>query len=201
MDIIFNPPLLVVLISLLFYFYLKKASKNPILVQGNFIASYQFPPSLKIKLQQVYPHLAEEQVELAIEGLRTYFQVCNMARNDTEQIAMPSVVVDAAWHQFILHTKDYAQFCDQAFSRFLHHSPAEGLISQTEAQDAMRHTFKQACRMYGISRKRPEKLPPLFTLDARLNIPQGFIYTLDCLTQNDGSYCLSHIKCTANIKK
>ena len=38
----------------------------------------------------------------------------------------PSARVDIGWHAFILHTRDYAEFCDRIAGRFLHHVPAEG---------------------------------------------------------------------------
>jgi hypothetical protein len=38
-------------------------------------------------------------------------------------IAMPSPAVDEIWHQFILCTKKYMEFCHQHFGRFLHHTP------------------------------------------------------------------------------
>lgn len=33
------------------------------------------------------------------------------------------VVLDEYWHVFILHTRDYAAFCDAHFGFFIHHSP------------------------------------------------------------------------------
>jgi len=35
----------------------------------------------------------------------------------------PSRVVDCAWHAFMLDSVPYARWCDQHFSRYLHHSP------------------------------------------------------------------------------
>lgn len=35
----------------------------------------------------------------------------------------PSAMVDKGWHAFILYTKDYAQYCDKAAGRFIHHNP------------------------------------------------------------------------------
>ena len=35
----------------------------------------------------------------------------------------PSPLVDDFWHTFLLHTKAYAEFCEQRFGRFLHHQP------------------------------------------------------------------------------
>jgi hypothetical protein len=201
MDILLNPAVLIVVVITLFIVYLKKAGESPKMVHGNFIRTYLFPESLKHKLIEHYPHLNQDQADEIIEGLRTYFQICNLTRNESEEIAMPSRAVDSAWHEFILHTELYAQFCEQAFGRFLHHRPAEGMESQTEAQLAMTYTYEQACIMFTISVKHPAKLPPLFALDARLRIPQGFIYSLDCLAKNDGKFCLSHIGSPAQYKK
>lgn len=35
----------------------------------------------------------------------------------------PSQAVDVGWHTWILHTVDYAAFCDQVAGRFIHHVP------------------------------------------------------------------------------
>lgn len=35
----------------------------------------------------------------------------------------PSDLVDIGWHAFILHTVDYAAFCDRVAGRFVHHVP------------------------------------------------------------------------------
>lgn len=37
----------------------------------------------------------------------------------------PSPEVDKGWHAFILHTADYADFCDRVADRFIHHLPDE----------------------------------------------------------------------------
>jgi hypothetical protein len=200
MSYILHPIPLIILILILFIRYLIKIAKDPKMVRGNFIADYQFPPSINHKLTEKYPHLNSAQVDEIIDGLRTYFQICNRANDNNENLAMPSQAVDAAWHEFILHTKLYSQFCEPAFGRFLHHSPAEGMVSQTQANLAMRLTYKHACMLFGISRKKPHKLPPIFALDAQLNIPQGFNYSLKCLHQNDGSFCLSDIGCMSDYK-
>jgi hypothetical protein len=38
----------------------------------------------------------------------------------------PSELVDAGWHAFILHTRDYADFCHRVAGRYLHHVPTGG---------------------------------------------------------------------------
>ncbi|MCM3920728.1 hypothetical protein ND748_03430 [Frankia sp. AiPs1] len=38
----------------------------------------------------------------------------------------PSTAVDAGWHAFLLHTRDYASFCARVAGRFIHHEPTDG---------------------------------------------------------------------------
>ncbi|WP_119731749.1 glycine-rich domain-containing protein [Thermomonospora amylolytica] len=35
----------------------------------------------------------------------------------------PSRAVDVGWHTFVLHTREYAEFCDRIAGRFIHHTP------------------------------------------------------------------------------
>ena len=37
----------------------------------------------------------------------------------------PSNLVDIGWHTFLLHTRDYAEFCDRIAGRFIHHEPED----------------------------------------------------------------------------
>lgn len=87
-----------------------------------FIEQYQFPNALKQKLQQNYPDLNDEEIDLVFEALRDFFQLHVIYSGMA--FSMPSKIVDEAWHQMILFTKTYQAFCKQAFGRFLHHSPA-----------------------------------------------------------------------------
>ena len=41
------------------------------------------------------------------------------------QSLAPSQLVDYGWHAFILHTVDYARFCEQVVGRFVHHVPTD----------------------------------------------------------------------------
>ena len=38
----------------------------------------------------------------------------------------PSADADRAWHEFILFTRDYDQYCQERFGRFIHHEPHDG---------------------------------------------------------------------------
>lgn len=162
-----------------------------------FIDDYDFHPAVLNKFREVRPGLSEAQEELVLAGLRDYFHLCNQAKR--RMVAMPSQVVDDAWHAFILFTRAYDQFCRQAFGRFLHHTPAEAMQAPTLAQDGIKRSWRLACARDGIDPKTPARLPLLFSIDTDLDIPNGFRYVLNCNavpgTQHAGSYCASHIGC------
>ena len=163
-----------------------------------FIDRYPFTGILDQRLAARRPELTPDQRAEVFAGLRDYFQICQRAGR--RLVAMPSQAVDDAWHEFILFTRQYAQFCRSAFGRFLHHTPAEAMRSPTQASDGIKRTWRLACAGEGIDPERPQRLPRLFAMDAALLIAGGFIYQLDCLAAGcDGAmgagFCASHIGC------
>jgi hypothetical protein len=50
-----------------------------------------------------------------------FLDVCAHA----ERTVSPPARVDGAWHRFILLTRDYAEYCEKRFGRFIHHEPTE----------------------------------------------------------------------------
>lgn len=163
-----------VLLLLLVHSYLemKQCKRRAI-----FLENHVFPCAIKKELATHYPHLSDTQVALVIQGLRQYFQLCNLAGQQT--VSMPSRVVDAAWHEFILLTHSYAQFCENGLGRFLHHLPAAEESSSKSILEGLKVAWIHACRWENIDQKRPSRLPFLFGIDAALQIPDGFIHALN----------------------
>ena len=97
--------------------------------------------------------------------------------------------MDTAWHEFILHTQGYQRWCDAAFGRLLHHTPAEVLGRDARRNDGLRRTWYWACREESINPRQPSRLPLLFALDTKLGIAGGFHYVPDCnaTARHDGS--------------
>ena len=165
-----------------------------------FIRAYRFPPALMAKLRQRRP-LETGQWERVLTQLRQYFLVCNGAKG--RMAAMPSQVVDDAWHEFILFTRAYNDFCRQGLGRFLHHTPAEAMETPTRAQEGLRRTWRLACELEGIDPANPTRLPALFAMDSELGIEDGYHYRLDCLRSNGGetnTFCASHIGCDSQYE-
>ena len=143
-----------------------------------FIREAPLPQFLKRKLRETYPHLAVRDVELVERGLRQFFLAC--ARSQRKFVAMPSQVVDAMWHEFILHTRAYRDWCQLSLGWFLHHTPALALGTQAPNNDGLRRAWYWACRDEAINPQAPSRLPLLFALDAKLGIANGFHYVPDC---------------------
>jgi hypothetical protein len=95
-------------------------------------------------------------------------------------VGMPSKAVDTAWHEFILHTRAYAQWCDIAFGKLLHHTPAEALGTSTARNDGLRRAWVWACKEDGIPPNEALSLPLLFAIDAKLEIEGGYRYLANC---------------------
>lgn len=156
-----------------------------------FIRESRFPPFLVTKLRGKYPQLSVGDVDLVMRGLRHFFVA--YLRSDRKFVAMPSQVVDFAWHEFILHTRAYQLWCDAAFGKLLHHTPAEVLGRDPRRNDGLRRTWYWACKEESIDPRQPSRLPLLFALDKKFDIAGGFAYVPDCrdIDRQSGSdvYC------------
>jgi hypothetical protein len=146
------------------------------------VARDPLPPHLRGKLRAEYPALSDAQIDDVERGLRQYFAAYASAGG--RFVAMPSKVVDALWHEFILHTRAYDGFCRRAFGRMLHHTPAEAFPEGAPRDDKLRAGLRRAwywsCREEKIDPRKPNRLPLLFALDAALLIPGGYRYVPDC---------------------
>jgi hypothetical protein len=109
--------------------------------------------------------------------------------------------LDDLWHEFILYTRNYQQFCDQAFGRFLHHTPAVVLGSVKTDNEGLRRVWWYCCREENIDPRKATRLPLLFAIDRKLGIGDGFVYELDCTSrpQRDGAstHCADDMSSTS----
>jgi len=149
-----------------------------------FIRTYRFPRSLFNAFRETHPQLDDKDAFLVSRALRAFFLV--HLRTRPRSIGMPSRIVDDLWHAFILDTRAYEAFCRQAFGGLLHHVPAAKMEPGISSDDAMRLTWRHACREENIDWKRPSRLPLLFAIDAKLHIPNGNVWRLEAPVRVDG---------------
>ncbi|MGM3277225.1 glycine-rich domain-containing protein [Ralstonia sp. 24A2] len=146
-----------------------------------YIQNYAWPPGLLERFAEKHPALSPIQREQVVRGLRQFFIV--HLRSDCDYVSMPSRVVDDLWHEFILYTREYRDFCRQAFGKFLDHLPSAALSPlRKQSNIGLRRTWWWACKDEAINPRKPKGLPLLFAIDHQLAIPNGFYYVPDCAT-------------------
>ena len=143
-----------------------------------FVRKYALPKGLDVRFLNRRPGLTPQQVDMVNNALRQYFKIALAANR--KMVAMPSQAADDLWHEFILYTRNYQAFCDRAFGRYLHHTPAEAMKGAHTQSNALRRAWRLACAQEGINPIKPHRLPMLFAIDGLLNISDGFHYTPDC---------------------
>jgi hypothetical protein len=159
--------------------------------RAEFIRHYAFPSGLIEKLQAKRPGVAAKDGQLVARALRQFF-LAHLA-SGRQFVSMPSQIADDLWHEFILYTRNYEDFCRRAFGRFMHHTPAVVLGAAQQSNAGLRRTWWHCCKDENINPRKPTRLPLLFAIDAKLGIADGFRYVPDCSAlreSGDGSvYC------------
>ena len=139
-------------------------------LRRQFVRDAALPRFMMDKLLAAFPQMKASDADLVLRGLRQFFMA--HLRSDRKFVGMPSKVVDAAWHEFILHTQAYQAWCHSAFGSLLHHTPAEVMgRSNVKRNDGLRRTWYWACKEESIDPRNPTRLPLLFALDKNSALP------------------------------
>jgi hypothetical protein len=128
-----------------------------------------------VELAKTYPWLDKKETQLVARALRHYFLL--HARSRHTVVAMPSKVVDALWHAFILDTRAYQSFCRAAFGAYFHHIPESAMAAVGQGAAASWHTWRLSCLEENINPGKATRLPLLFAIDAKLAIPGATHYS------------------------
>ena len=121
-------------VAVIIWFYLRA------LRRAEFIRAYAFPKGLYDKFAARRPELERKDFALVARGLRQFFLA--YLKSGRRFVSMPSQAADDLWHEFILYTKNYEQFCAKAFGGFLHHSPAAVLTpAQQQGNEGLRRVW------------------------------------------------------------
>lgn len=146
--------------------------------RADYIRTYMFPKGIFERLQARRPELSLKDCQLTARALRQFFLA--HLKSGRRFVSMPSQAADDLWHELILYTRHYDAFCNKAFGRFMHHTPAVVLGSDKQNNAGLRRIWWYTCLDENINPQNPTRLPLLFALDSKLNIPDGFRYSPDC---------------------
>jgi len=75
-------------------------------------------PEVILRIMDKVP-CTQEHAEALFEEMKQYLSRSAVSKKRSS----PTKEVDVAWHEFILFTRDYAEFCHVHFGRFMHHVP------------------------------------------------------------------------------
>ncbi|MEK6820985.1 MAG: hypothetical protein AABY11_01125, partial [archaeon] len=60
-----------------------------------------------------------------------------------QPIGMVSPRVDAVWHEFILHTREYVDFCNTVVGNYFHHAPATEAEESADSAKTFHQLYQQ----------------------------------------------------------
>lgn len=94
-----------------------RASLHPDISESE-VMSFQFDDLID-RMEDKFDWDRKRALEV-FEDLKRFLFLCGAS---TDGPFAPSVPIDEMWHNFILFTEDYYNFCQSFFKRFIHHRP------------------------------------------------------------------------------
>ena len=117
---------------------------NPLAKSFDEVMAYQHS-DLVARLQRKLGITAEQATAL-FEDTKRFLYLCGVT---TCSGFSPSSVIDEGWHNFILFTKDYYEFCHTFFGRFIHHLPKNKEEGEKGGKYSAQRTLVAAQKMFG----------------------------------------------------
>lgn len=106
------------------------AYENPVLLEH--FATYYFA-------------MSPEETNDVFTEMKRWLWLCAQAYDDRQSgkpdvpqrlnVQSGMVIIDVLWHVFILHSREYAKFCEEHFGKFIHHSPAHPEFEPPTAEE------------------------------------------------------------------
>ena len=138
-----------------------EATTAPDLSPAKIFAALDYQAPFLIE-KLVKDHIVDtpEEAEALFAEVKRYLVIA--ALDSDKSWHMYSLRIDECWHQFILFTKQYVEFCKLYFGRYVPHAPSNS--PQSEVQPKARTTFREFNARYQELFQSP--LPEIW-VDAR----------------------------------
>lgn len=99
---------------------------KPLAEQLETALSKDFVERLKYRVLQEQPDMSSEQFECLFFELKRYFLLTSVLKS----VPMFSPQVDHLWHEMLMFTREYEQFCKQFVGYTIHHEPHAETVPQ-----------------------------------------------------------------------
>lgn len=83
----------------------------------NTVMAYEHPELVE-RFKRKFELTGADATQLFADTKR-YLYLCAV----TNKPLAPPAVIDHGWHEFLMYTKDYQEFCATHFGKFVHHTP------------------------------------------------------------------------------
>lgn len=105
------------------------------------VLAYQHDPLVGRIMKEL--GIEEPKARQIFEDTKRFLFICGTCNGKWS----PSMEIDEGWHNFIMFTQDYADFCNRFFGRFIHHVP--NLPGETPDKSRPRRTLVAAIQLFG----------------------------------------------------
>lgn len=101
--------------------------------------------------------LPQEECEELFEQVKRWLWLGNQSKCDGFELSIDQTlcVIDEMWHNFVLFTRDYQEFCESRFGYLIHHAPAT-MAEDEEAGRVRRSMSPEAYLQYLSDKKRKQ---------------------------------------------
>ncbi|WP_439675880.1 glycine-rich domain-containing protein [Embleya sp. MST-111070] len=86
---------------------------------------------LTARIRADRPEIDADLADRIVTGTAEFLTV---SAADPRARMVPSALIDVGWHAWVLHTVDYAEYCDR-IGRFVHHVPDTGSRTMAQGRD------------------------------------------------------------------
>ena len=141
-------------------------------------ANFAWPPGLLNKLQAKYPGFSRRRARSSPKGCASSFSpICRAASATSPCLHRQPTNsgMNSSSTRAPIRTSATRRSAD-----FSSHARPRARAGATPVNEGLRRVWWWTCREEEHQSVRPTRLPLLFALDRKLNIPGGFYYTADC---------------------
>lgn len=75
---------------------------------------------------KIIKRIADNGVEAAAECFAECLKFLKLCASTPDTDFVPSRLVDEGWHEFVLCTREYMEFCQTECGGYIHHDPTDG---------------------------------------------------------------------------
>ncbi len=115
-------------------------------------------------------------IEEGILALKQYYAVALL---DPRNFHAVSDLIDPFWHAHILHTRQYADFCERTFGEFVHHEPLDHelsrIVGKVEQFYAYTHGIYDGIFSYYSEEFYPQEVPECRLICYHYSIRSGVL--------------------------